>query len=177
MKIKFRNCIQASLFFLAFALLTASAWAQETSSNWAPPADWFIYLIIIAVLLGSLVSILLIRAALSTNGWSLSDALSEEIDITEKDDSGKPVMDASNKPLIVRKLCPSSSRMVALMGMIVILFMFLAFGSFPLFYFAKTGEMPSSLDDVVKFLVAGLTLFAPYAVNKFSSFFEGLTPK
>jgi hypothetical protein len=67
--------------------------------------------------------------------------------------------------------------MVALMGMIVILLMFIAFGSFSLFYFAKTGTMPSSIDEVVEFLVAGLTLFAPYAVNKFSSLFEGLAPK
>jgi hypothetical protein len=55
--------------------------------------------------------------------------------------------------------------------------MFLAFGSFALFAFAKSGEMPSSIDQVVKFLLAGLTLFAPYAVNKFSKLFEGLAPK
>ncbi len=86
-------------------------------------------------------------------------------------------MDKSDKPVKITELQPSSSRMVALMGMIVILLMFLAFGSFSLFIFAKTGEMPTSINDVVKFLVAGLTLFAPYAVNKFSKLFEGLAPK
>ena len=101
----------------------------------------------------------------------------EGIELTEKDENGKPIMDASDKPLMVTKLYASSSRLMALMGTIVILLMFLAFGSFSLFAFAKTGEMPKSINEVVKFLVAGLTLFAPYAVNKFSKLFEGLSPK
>ena len=132
---------------------------------------------ILIVLIGSLVSILIIRSSLNDTTWSLSNALSEGIDLTEMDKDGKPIMDASNKPIVVTKLNASSSRMVALMGMIAILLMFLAFGSFSLFAFAKTGEMPSSIDQVVKFLIAGLTLFAPYAVNKFSKLFEGLAPK
>lgn len=63
------------------------------------------------------------------------------------------------------------------MGMIVILLMFLGFGAFALYSFAKTGNMPDSIDKVVNFLVAGLTLFAPYVVNKFSKVFESLSPK
>lgn len=37
--------------------------------------------------------------------------------------------------------------------------------------------MPDDIDRIVDFLVAGMTLFAPYVVNKFSSLFEGLAPK
>ena len=33
------------------------------------------------------------------------------------------------------------------------------------------------LDKVQGFLVSGLTLFAPYLVNKFASVFESLAPK
>lgn len=36
---------------------------------------------------------------------------------------------------------------------------------------------PKDTEEVIRFLVAGLTLFAPYAVNKFASLFQGLAPK
>ncbi|MFH1167282.1 MAG: hypothetical protein V1852_24970 [Pseudomonadota bacterium] len=60
------------------------------------------------------------------------------------------------------------------MGMIVILFMFIGFGIFALYGFGKTGSMPQGIDRVVSFLMAGMTLFAPYIVNKFASLFQGL---
>ncbi len=177
MKNRISYYIQALFYFFIFTLVAIPVWADDASGKWVPPGDWFIYFVILIVLIGSLVSILIIRSSLSDTTWSLSNALSEGIDLTEMDKDGKPIMDASNKPIVVTKLNASSSRMVALMGMIAILLMFLAFGSFSLFAFAKTGEMPSSIDQVVKFLIAGLTLFAPYAVNKFSKLFEGLAPK
>jgi hypothetical protein len=37
--------------------------------------------------------------------------------------------------------------------------------TFALYGVAKTGKMPESTDTIVKFLVAGMTLFAPYVVN------------
>jgi hypothetical protein len=64
----------------------------------------------------------------------------------------------------------------ALMGTVVILLLFLGFGAVAIFSFASTGSLPKSMDQVVSFLLAGLTLFAPYAVNKFSKVFEGLMP-
>lgn len=63
------------------------------------------------------------------------------------------------------------------MGTLVILLMFLGFGSIALYSFANTGTLPDSMDKVVNFLLAGMTLFAPYAVNKFSKIFESLSPK
>jgi hypothetical protein len=89
----------------------------------------------------------------------------------------KPRLDTSGKPLMITELRASVSRVVALMGMITILLMFLGFGTFALLSFANTGNMPNSIDKVVSFLVAGLTLFAPYVVNKFSAIFESLSPK
>jgi len=130
---------------------------------------------ILIVLTGVLVSMLIIRVSLAENQWSLSDALSEGIELTLMENR-KPVTTDSGEPVKITKLYPSSSRLVALVGMIVIMFMFLAFGSFALFGFAKTGKMPESINMVVKFLISGLTLFAPYAVNKFSKLFEGLSP-
>src|SRR5207247_1467676 len=130
---------------------------------------------------GSLLTLLLIRAALGSSKWSLADALSEEAEVTsmEADPAGgtKPRLDASGKPLMVTEMRSSTSRLIALMGMIVILLMFLGFGAFALYSFGKTGNMPDSIDKVVNFLLAGLTLFAPYLVNKFATAFESLSPK
>ena len=61
--------------------------------------------------------------------------------------------------------------------MVVILLLFLGFVSVFMYRFAETGEAPAGTADAVKFLVAGLTLFAPYLVNKFASVFESLSPK
>ncbi len=177
MKNRISHHIQALSLIFLFSFAAIPAWAEGNSNPWVAPANWFIYLVIVIVLAGSLLSILIIRSALSGTTWSLSDALSEGLEVTAMEKDGKPIMDKSNKPLMITKLCASSSRMVALMGMIVILLMFLGFGAFALFAFAKTGKMPSSIDQVVNFLLAGLTLFAPYVVNKFSKMFESLSPK
>ncbi len=60
------------------------------------------------------------------------------------------------------------------MGMIAILVLFIGFGVFALYQFAMTGDLGDSIDKVVKFLAGGITLFAPYAVNKFSKVFENI---
>jgi hypothetical protein len=124
----------------------------------------------------------LIRAALACAKpkWSLADALSEETEVTfmAPDAAGRltPQTDASGKPVMIVEMRASISRVIALMGMMVILLMFLGFGVFCLYSFALTGRMPESVGEIVKFLLAGLTLFAPYVVNKFSTVFQGLSP-
>ena len=175
MKNRISFSIQTMLLTFIFTLVSIPALAGETFISWKGPADWFIYLVILIVLVGVLISMLIIRVSLAENRWSLSDALSEGVEVTLME-NGKPVMADDDKPVRITKLYPSSSRLVALVGMIIIMFMFLAFGSFALFGFAKTGEMPKSIGSVVQFLLSGLTLFAPYAVNKFSKLFEGLSP-
>jgi hypothetical protein len=110
----------------------------------------------------------------------LADALSEEASVVslEADGSGgfKPRLGADGKPIMITELRASSSRMIALVGMILILLMFLGFGVFAMYSFAKTGVMPNP-ENIVNFLAAGMTLFAPYLVNQFSALFEKLTPK
>ena len=170
---------------MLFLLLIASlpAFAEEATragevSNWSEPASWFIYTVIFIILAGSLVALLVIRSALRDSKWSIADALSEEaeISVTKTDEHGVTtvVYDESKQPMMITEMRASSSRVIALMGMIVILLMFLGFGAFALYGFAMTGKMSDSTDKVVDFLMAGLTLFAPYFVNKFSSIFEKL---
>ena len=149
-------------------------------SPWTAPDPWFIYTVTIIVLLGSLLALRVIGTALSNSTWSLSDALSEEVEITAFetiDGVRKPMMDGSQNPVLIKEMRASMSRVVAMIGTLVIMLMFLGFGTIALYVFAKTGSLPESIDKVVDFLIAGLTLFAPYVVNKFSTVFEGLAPK
>lgn len=165
----------------------SSASAAAVNSSWIPPSDIAIYLVPIIVLFGSLIAILAIRKSLP-DSWSLADALSEEVplpvikEVTTKGQNGapdvvteEPLYDKEGKPVLIPVLKASSSRVIALMGMLSILFMFIGFGTFALYGFGKTGNAPESVSDIVKFLAAGMTLFAPYVVNKFASLFQGLT--
>ncbi|CAM3253226.1 hypothetical protein SB6411_02331 [Klebsiella spallanzanii] len=144
------------------------------------------YIVPIIVVFGSLIAILLIRNSLPKE-WSLADALSEDVDLPFTEEvkeikdgvetvTNRPVRDAEGKPILIPVMKASSSRLIALMGMIVILFMFIGFGTLILFDFGKNGEIsnPSSVSEIIKFLAAGMTLFAPYVVNKFTSLFQGL---
>ena len=152
--------------------LPAAAFAQGT---WTPPPDWFTYAVIGIVVIGAIVSMLLVRAALAAaKTWSLSDALSEDTEVSSIVD-GKPQINATtNEPVTVIVMKASTSRVIAFMGMLVLILMFVGFGSFALYGFAVSGTLPASLDQVGKFLLAGMTLFAPYAVNKFANMFESL---
>jgi hypothetical protein len=123
---------------------------------------------VVVVVLGLLVfSLLWIRNAIQSSNWSLADALSEEADVTPLN-AGVPVMNGA-QPLVIRELRASSSRVIALLGAITILFMFVGFGTFVLYHYGTTGKMPDDVTDILKFLSGGLALFAPYAVNKISS--------
>ncbi|WP_024912159.1 hypothetical protein [Chania multitudinisentens] len=173
-------------FSMILYCFSALAQAQQPAVAWTPPGNVFLYMIPIVVIFGSAVVILAIRSSLPKE-WSLADALSEDVqlpviqEVITKNQNGVetvtrgPIYDINGKPVLVPVMKASSSRLIALMGMLVILFMFIGFGSFVLYGFGKTGNAPESIDQIVRFLAAGMTLFAPYVVNKFSSLFQGLT--
>jgi hypothetical protein len=174
----------AHISFLSAALSVAGlAHAQTAPPPWVPPATWLLYGIPLLALFGAVVAICVVRAALKqSTGWSLADALSEEVDLpvyTEVTDAAGNTtrslqLGPDGKPLLAAQMRASSSRVIALMGMVAILFLFIGFGALALFSLGRTGEVPPSLDRVVNFLVSGMTLFAPYVVNKFASLFQGL---
>lgn len=161
----------------------APAWSQTATlaaDSPGTPAPWFVYGVIILILAAALIALLMVRAAVAGSRWSMADALSEESEVSAKVKVGaewQDRLDDQGKPITVVEMRASISRLIALMGTIAILIMFLGFGAFALFRFAMTGEMPKGTDDVVNFLLAGLTLFAPYLVNKFSNLFDGLVSK
>jgi uncharacterized membrane protein len=76
------------IFGLFIAFFTATpTWAEEAqtqASQWVKPDGWFIYAVLFIVLIGSLITLVVVRAALGsdTSKWSLADALSEEVEIT-----------------------------------------------------------------------------------------------
>lgn len=169
-------------FFLVIASFNTHAEVAGTGAAtvWIAGESWLIYAVISIIFFGSLISVALIRSALSSSEWSLADALSEEAKVTLLEPDGdkgfKPKLDAAGNPVMITELRASSSRMIAFVGMLLILLMFLGFGIFSIYSFAKTGVMPNT-ENIVNFLVAGLTLFAPYLVNQFASLFEKLAPK
>lgn len=169
----------AALIVLIAAGTTGCSGATEVAT--ANPPSWFVYLVVFVVLAGGLVAIASIRAAVGNSTWSLADALSEDVELTlmerkAPDQPETPVRE-NGRPVMVTVMRASSSRLIALMGMLAILLMFLGFGSFALYRFGATGVMPGDIEKVVQFLVAGMTLFAPYVVNKFASLFGGLAPR
>jgi hypothetical protein len=128
-----------------------------------PPAPQpFVFVVVGAVVL--LVALLSIRTALARSpSWSLGDALSEEADLTNDQGVAVTVMRAS------------TSRVIALAGLVVMLCLYLGFGVFILYDFGIGRGLPSGMGDIEKFMLAGLSLFAPYAVNQARAAMDGLT--
>ncbi len=154
--------------------------AAEKPVHWEVPPQWFVYTVIGLVVGGSIIAMLLIRRALGNSNWNLGDALSEDVEIsnvTTDAEGNEKVKLVEDKPTTVIVMRASISRLIAFMGMMVILFIFIGFGVFSLYSYAFTGEMPDSTDKVIQFLTGGLTLFAPYVVNKFAGVFESISSK
>jgi hypothetical protein len=167
-----------------FAAAAASAASVPEANSWKEPSGFLTYGVILVVLFGSLGAVFAVRGALSKSSWSLADALSEDVQVTlfketigaeGKNTGREPVRDEDKKLVTVTDMRASSSRVIALMGMLVLVFLFMGFGIITLYSFAVSGRVPDSIDKAISFLVAGLTLFAPYLVNKFSSLFQGLS--
>ena|SRR5215469_15833805 len=192
MKSSIRDCLRHLLIpvFALLALIPSFVNAATVSDangaaslpvpaiEWKPASDLFIYGIIGVIFLAALIALLMVRKGLSETKWSLADALSEEAEVTATESSGgvtRPILDTSGKPVQIREMRASASRLIALLGMIFILVMYLGFGTFVLYGFAKTGSLPASIDTIIRFLLSGLTLFAPYAVNKLAGMFENLS--
>jgi hypothetical protein len=143
-------------------------------------SEVLVYSVIIFVLALILFGIATLKAALANTTWSLADALSEEAEVTFKEKIGDeyvPKFDDNMKPVTIVQLTASSSRLIAMIGLIAILAMFVGFGAFALYHFAFDQDFSKGLDTVMKFLLGGMTMFAPYIVNKFASIFDWMTPK
>jgi hypothetical protein len=154
---------------------SGSCFAQDNPGV-GVPSMWFVYGTIVAVLTGSFLAFAYIRSAISASKFSIADALSEESQITlmQKGPANTdiPTLGADGKPIMVTLLVGSTSRVIALTGSIALVMLFVGFGVFVLFYFATDQGAPKDLDKIISFLLSGLALFAPYAVNKIAGVFN-----
>ena len=115
----------------------------------------------------------LFRSLRRDQRWRLSEALSEQIeDKTLLLDNGKPVLKDGKEPVYVVKTIytNSSSRLIALIGLFVIITWIMAL-ALPLIYrFARYGEI-ADLSNLSTFLLAQAGIFTPYIVSKFAYIF------
>ena len=123
--------------------------------------------------------------SLQHGGWSLANAASEpttlRIPLDENwtqslgDHKSLQGTGAPKGPAIsLTVMEASSSRLIALAGMVAILFIYVGFGIFSLYTYGVTCQMPASAVAVTTFLYSGLTLFAPYVANKVSGLLQPL---
>ena len=108
--------------------------------------------------------------------WSLADALSEEVEIgtDKKDSAGNPVRDNIGNIAKDAVMKASSSRLIALLGTIAIMMLYIGGGLAVLHSFVMTDKVPEGTKDLTTFFLYGMVLFAPYIVNKFASIFSWL---
>lgn len=98
-----------------------------------------------------------IKALRDDNEWSMARALSDN-EIVEQTDPTDPAK-------TIKAPLPSSSRLIALLGLIVLMVTFLALGSVMVWTLGRTGQV-SGMGDAQGFLWAGLSMFAPYLISQ-----------
>jgi hypothetical protein len=130
-----------------------------------PPLVYGILIVVYALtfigIIGAINALARRPAAPGERGWRLSDALSEEGDITGPGGGKQTVMLAS------------SSRLIALLGMIVIMALFLGVGTVVIWDLAESNTTPA-LDGILRYFLAGAGLFIPYSINQIRSGFESI---
>lgn len=186
-----------ALLPLALAALVLPAAAQQAQVGGASEAcatmpQPVVALIVLAVCLAVVLCLSQIALLLKRSRWSLANALSEVIELKVPVDAAwtssqgdlqarmesrqaAGIATATETPTLLKVLEPSSSRLIALVGMVVILLMYVGFGLFALYTFGLTCQMPSSTGSVTSFLYSGMALFAPYVANKVSEVFRPAT--
>lgn len=92
--------------------------------------------------------------------WRLSDALSEEVTFVNASGTSET------------QLVASSSRLIAMLGVIAILSFFVSISLIVLYAFAAGGVVPDVVDTVMKFLVGAAGLFVPYFANQLRAALE-----
>ena len=125
---------------------------------------WVIVTLITALL--AFVLLALISGLRQSAAWSMGDALSEEA-------GNQPnPLPAGQKPIMVA----SSSRLIAFLGLSVILSLYLGFGYVILWdhFFNPNKAIDSKM--LLTFLFGGATMFAPYLANQLASAFGTFFP-
>ena len=165
--------IRPALTLLVGVLLSpAVAWAQPAPANFGVSKEtvfWAAFVIMTLTL--GFAFVFTVVGLLRSQNWFLGDALSEEAD-----NQPNP-LPPGVKPIMVA----SSSRLMALLGLLNILGVFLGFGYYFLYSaFAGTVNL-ADMKSVIYYLFSGAVMFAPYLANQlqsaFSSFGGAVVPQ
>lgn len=118
--------------------------------------------------------VVFVRLKSTGSAWSLADALSEEVDVAtdQKDATGNPIKNNDGNIAKATVMKASSSRLIALLGLIAIMMLYIGVGLALLYSFANNSTVPADTSKITNFLFYGIIMFAPYLVNKFASIFE-----
>ncbi|MFN9610779.1 MAG: glycoside hydrolase family protein [bacterium] len=179
---RFRLCLALLLFG---ATLPAAAQEQLSgdSSLCRSMGPTPVLVISIGILMTVALTLTMLYWRLQHGGWSLANAVSEPTHLTIPLDENWAQSQGDNKsrikelgitgkPTSVTLMEASSSRLIALAGMVAILLIYVGFGVFSLYTYGLTCQMPASTVAVSTFLYSGLTLFAPYVANKMSGLLQ-----
>lgn len=178
-----------ALAALALPAAAQQAQAARVSEACATMPQPVVALVVLAVLVAVVLCLNQISLLLKRSRWSLANALSEVIELKVPVDAAWTASQGdlqaslesrqaagtaspAETPTLLKVLEPSSSRLIALVGMVVILLMYVGFGLFALYTFGLTCQMPASTGSVTSFLYSGMALFAPYVANKVSEVFR-----
>jgi len=116
---------------------------------------WYVFYLITGLLLLMFLSVAI---SLTVGKWSLAEALSEESSVQPLPDEVKTL--------------PSTSRFIALIGLLGILTIVLGVGYSVIWNLFLYGKPPDGLSDVRSFLLGAACLFAPYLANQLREAFE-----
>lgn len=156
----------AIVFFLAAAGVPVKASLLETANDLHIVTDGNNWLLAVAVfvIVGYLITIVSL-----VKDWPLAAALKEEGEaktVETIDASTKtPVKVTSNEMVL------SSSRLIAFLGLIGILGMFLGAGFYMLSSLFNAGKVVVDLKEIASFLAVGALIFAPYVANQLKGIF------
>ena len=135
-----------SLLFLTKATVAA----DNNTPSPTPMPGVAITLIMIAIVVAVVGAVILIGIRLKHGGWSLKDALTEP---SAAGTDGAAPVGAS-----------SSSRLIALLGMVVILILFVGVGLVAVWQLAENNKV--DLSQFQNYFLAGASLFVPYMFNQ-----------
>lgn len=132
----------------------------------------YFFFVVMAVAGFVTIALALLKGALKKGHWSVAHALSEDATpaaVATPAAGGNAAAAAASPPQLV----PSSSRLIAFIGMLVMVAMFLGLGLYILYaaFFDQNG-LTAVKDVGTSYFLPGSALFAPYAFNKVTEAFK-----
>jgi hypothetical protein len=154
-----RNAFPKAVAAGALMVTVSSAYAQAEVAVKTLP-DWLINSILFGMTIVWVFALLMIMKALRKQDWDLSKALSEEAQLP----AGTPTPAAGQLPPTL----PSTSRLIALIGTVILGTFFLGVGYYVIWQLCN-GQPITAANNAWAFFATGSTLFLPYGLNKVTS--------